>query len=92
MHRTRGCTMDVGCDSVDITRVDRVDWSPPNHHQQHVQKCKPSIALSENRTLEMLSRDHAIVGRQVDSPRRGDGNQMAGLGEMVRSWSTIVVR
>ena len=27
---------DVECNNIDMTRVDRVDRSPPNHHQKHV--------------------------------------------------------
>ena len=47
MCRTRGCTTGVGCDSLNITRVDRVNRSPPDQHQMHVQKFRPLIVLSE---------------------------------------------
>ena len=56
MRRTCGCTTGVGCDSLNITRVDRVNRSPPDQHQTHVRKFRPSITLSENRMLKMLSR------------------------------------
>ena len=56
MHRTRGCTTGVGCDSLNIMCVDRVNRSTIDQHQTHVQKFRPSIALSENWMLEMLSR------------------------------------
>ena len=54
-YRRHGSTVGVGCDSVNITRVDQVDRYPPDRHQQHVRKLRLSIALSENQTLEMLS-------------------------------------
>ena len=59
---------DVDCNNIDMTRFDRVDRSPPNHHQKHVQKYKPSIVLSEDRMLEMISCDHETMGQHVDSP------------------------
>ena len=47
MCRTCGCMTCVGCDSLNITRIDRVNRSPPVQHQTHVQKFRPLIVLSE---------------------------------------------
>ena len=55
MRMTRGCMTGIGSHSLNITRVHQVNWSPPDQHQTHVQKFRPSIGLSENWTLMMLS-------------------------------------
>ena len=47
MCKTRGCTTGVGCESLNKTRFDWLNRSPPDQHQMHVQKFRPLIVLSE---------------------------------------------
>ena len=66
MCTTRGCTMGVGCESLNITRVDRVNRSPPDQHETHIQKFKPLIVLSEIRRPR-CHRDFGDRGLRGDS-------------------------
>ena len=72
MCTTHGCTMGVRCESLNITRVDQVNRSPPDQHESHVQKFRPLIVLSEIRR----PRGHRDFG---DRGLRGDALGLSDL-------------
>ena len=87
--RQHGSTVGVRCDTVNITRVDRVDRSPPNRHQHHVRKLRPSITLVKIRRLRCY-RDFGNRGQHVDASRWFDLHQTGEKRGRRGSWLAIV--